>query len=456
MRKSKYVCSNCNAQFLKWLGQCPRCGQWGTVKEKSEEKNNWSYSIKEASVAPISICNISQDSLKAFSSGSDSFDNFLGNGMTQGSVILFAGEPGVGKSTFLMQLLAGFVTKGGTGLYISGEESINQLKLRGDRLNISHNDFLILCTHNLDDVISIIRSHNCPQLIILDSIQTIKSPDIPGIMGGVSQIKEATGRLYEEVKNKDVVLILVSHITKEGQIAGPKALEHMVDVVLYMEGDRLSSYRILKITKNRFGPCNNILVLEMGDKGLKIVKDPSTFFLTTRDTNASGSSLTMVMEGQRPLIIEVQALVSKSFAQNPRRTSLGVDINRIYLLLAILEKRLGLRLGDMDVYVKIGAGIKITDPGVDLGVLAAIISSYFDIPLPERAIFWGEVDLNGHIRSTFGEEKKLTQATTLKFSPIVCPNTHHVKKIKTKDINPITNLQDLTKISFLKPENLKH
>ncbi len=455
MSKTRYRCTNCNAQFLKWLGQCPRCGKWGTIKEIDEENKSDSLIKKETYVNPILISEISQEKLKIFSSGSESFDNFLGNGMVQGSVILFAGEPGVGKSTFLMQLIAGFVGRGHTGLYISGEESIHQIKLRCERLKIQ-NDFHILCTQNLDDVISIIRSKNCPELIVIDSIQTIKCPDIPGIIGGVSQIKEATGRLYEEVKNRDAVLILVSHITKDGQIAGPKALEHMVDVVLYVEGDRISSYRILKITKNRFGPCNNILVLEMGEKGLKIVKDPSTFFLTTRDSKASGSSLTMAMEGQRPLVIEVQALVTKSFSPNPRRTSLGVDINRIYLLLAILEKRLGLRLSEMDVYVKIGAGIKITDPGIDLGLISAIISSYFDIPLPESAIFWGEVDLNGHVRSTFGEEKKLAQATTLKFSPIVCPNSPPLKKIAQKDINPITNIYELTRFNFLQSKSKSH
>ncbi len=370
--------------------------------------------------------------------------------MISGSVILFAGEPGVGKSTFLMQLLSGFLKKGGRGLYVSGEESAVQLKLRADRLEIHNPNFSILCTHDLSPILSVIRSETHPNFIVIDSIQTIKAHDVPGIMGGVSQIKEISLRLYEEVKNRDMVLIIVSHITKDGQIAGPKVLEHVVDVVLYMEGDKLSSHRILKITKNRFGPSNNILVLEMGEKGLKIVKDPSTFFLTTRDPSAPGSSLVMAMEGKRPFIIEVQALVSKSYSQTPRRTSLGIDLNRLYLLIAILEKRLGLKFFEKDVYVKISAGIKITDPAIDLGICAALLSSYFDVPVPEKAIFWGEVDLNGFIRPSFGEEKRLTQAQMLNFSPIVSPFSKDIKNLDKKTISPLGNIRELTKLRFLK------
>ncbi len=445
-----YECSSCGARFLKWQGQCSKCGEWGTLEEIRTTNSSMSGgTIPHTDPNLLSLQEISKEHIKVFSSGSESFDGFLGQGMAAGSVILLGGEPGVGKSTFLMQLMAGFLSSGQRGVYVSGEESPVQLKIRAERLGIQDPEFRVLNTHDLYDIFGVIRSKKPPQFMIIDSIQTIKSPDVPGIIGGVSQIKEVASRLYEEVKHRDIVLILVSHITKDGQIAGPKVLEHVVDVVLYMEGDRLSSYRILKITKNRFGPCNNILVLEMGNRGLKIVKDPSTFFLTTRDTNAPGSALIMAMEGQRPLVIEVQALVSRSFGQNPRRTSVGIDLNRLYLLLAILEKRLGLKFSEMDVYVKIGAGIKITDPAIDLGVCSAILSSYFDVPVPEKAVFWGEVDLSGFVRPSFGEEKRLSQAINLNFSPIICPSSKHIKVISpNKGISVIKNICELRNHAF--------
>ena len=449
--KKGYVCSFCGARFVKWQGQCSRCGRWGTLEEiKDLSKKDELTTTPEVQIAPISLKEISKDNIKFLSSGSSIFDHFLGRGMVAGSVILLAGEPGVGKSTFLMQLLSGFIKSGLSGLYVSGEESLYQLKLRADRLGICDNKFKLLYTQDLGPIISIMREKNRPDFIVIDSIQTIKSPEASGIMGGVSQIKEVASTLYEEAKKKDIVVLLVSHITKEGQIAGPKLLEHMVDVVLYMEGDKLSSYRVLKITKNRFGPSNNILVLEMETGGLKIVKDPSTFFLTSRDSTSSGSSLVMAMEGKRPLVIEIQALVTKGFGQNPRRTALGIDLNRLYLLIAILEKRLALRFYEMDVYVKISAGIKISDPAMDLGICSALISSYFDIPVPDRSVFWGEVDLNGFIRPSFGEDRRLLQANNLNFSKIICPRSKYVDDYPKEKIYCLTNIKELTSLQFSK------
>ena len=448
MKKKGYICSFCGARFIKWQGQCSRCGHWGTLEEikESSPKNDLTPPLSE--IVPVSLKEISKENIKFLSSGSTIFDQFLGKGMVAGSVILFAGEPGVGKSTFLMQLLSGFIKSGLKGLYVSGEESLYQLKLRADRLGICDEKFKLLCTQDLSPIISIMRDKNSPNFIVIDSIQTIKSPQTSGSVGGVSQIKEVASKLYEEAKKKEIVVLIVSHITKEGQIAGPKLLEHMVDVVLYMEGDRLSSYRLLKITKNRFGPSNNILVLEMESEGLKIVKDPSTFFLTSRDLSASGSSLVMAMEGKRPFVIEIQALVTKGFGQNPRRTALGIDLNRLYLLIAILEKRLALRFYEMDVYVKISAGIKISDPAMDLGICSALISSYFDIPVPDRAIFWGEVDLNGFIRPSFGEEKRLSQANNLNFSKIICPRSKYVAEYPKDKIFCLSNIKELTSLQF--------
>ncbi len=443
MKKKSYICASCGASFLKWQGRCPRCGEWGTVEEIDQNLQGGKKRRDESGEKKVfSLDQITNHSLLTLSSGSSSLDSFLGKGLVAGSVILLGGEPGVGKSTFLLQLVGGFLKKNQRALYVSGEESLPQLKHRADRLEIHNSSLLFMNTTSVEEIINILEEKTPPPLVIIDSIQTIKSSSLQGIPGGVSQIRECASLLYEKAKKNNITLLLVSHITKEGYIAGPKLLEHMVDVVLYLEGDRLTPLRILKIEKNRFGPSHNILLLEMGEKGLQIVSDPSTFFLTSRNPSSSGSALAMVMEGQRPFVIEVQALVVPSHLSSPRRTSLGIDINRLHLLLAILEKRLGVGLSKMDVYAKVGAGIKIGEPGMDLGLCAAILSSYFDRPLPPRSVLWGEVDINGQIRGVRGEEKRLSQASSLKFHPILCPNIRRGEK-SCPYINEIKNIQEL-------------
>ncbi len=441
MKKGGYICTNCGASFVRWQGQCTRCGQWGTLEEVREEKTHKRSPLGGEEKRAYSISEIEQDTLLILSSGSSSVDSFLGRGLVAGSILLLGGEPGVGKSTFLLQLVGGFLGQGHRALYVSGEESLPQLKDRAQRLGITSPYLLLMNTSSLGDVIEEMRKSPSPHLVVVDSIQTMRAPHIQGMCGGVAQMRECASSLYEEAKTTNTVLILVSHITKEGYIAGPKLLEHMVDVVLYMEGDRLTPLRVLKIEKNRFGPSGNILLLEMGERGLRIVNDPSTFFLRTRDSSSSGSALAMVMEGERPFVIEVQALVAPSRLSSPRRTSLGIDVNRLHLLLAILEKRLGIGLSNMDVYVKVGAGIKIGEPGMDLGLCAALLSSYLDRPLPSGALLWGEVDLNGQVRSVRGEEKRLSQALSLGFYPIICPPPASKKKMET--LSPIKAIQQL-------------
>ncbi len=436
-----YICSNCGASFLRWQGRCSRCGEWGTLEEIKKEPGEGKKKKLRREKKIFSLSEINHQSLFTFSSGSSSLDAFLGRGLVAGSVLLLGGEPGVGKSTLLLQLLGGFIKEDRKALYISGEESIHQLKDRAERLNINSPHLFLMNSVSVEEIIGVLEEREPPPLVIIDSIQTIKSGSTHAIAGGVGQIRECASLLYEKAKENNITLILVSHITKEGYIAGPKLLEHMVDVVLYMEGDKLTPLRTLKIEKNRFGPSHNILLLEMGEQGLQIVKDPSTFFLTSRDSSSSGSALVIVIEGQRPFVIEVQALVVPSHLSSPRRTSLGIDINRLHLLLGILEKRLGIGLSKMDVYAKVGAGIKIGEPGMDLGLCAALLSSYFDRPLPPRSVLWGEVDINGQIRQVMGEEKRISQASSLKFSPILCPPMR--KGEKTSSIKEIRNIQQL-------------
>jgi len=310
---------------------------------------------------------------------------------------------------------------------------------------------LVLSTRQVEDILEIIESPDRPRLVIIDSIQTMVSAQADGIAGSVAQIKAASSLLLEYGKRNDVALILVGHVTKEGQIAGPKLLEHMVDTVLYMEGDKQVFYRMVRVVKNRFGPADMVMVLQMNEQGLQIIHDPSTFFLEARDPSLSGSALLVAMEGQRPFVVEVQALVSRSFFPMPRRTALGFDNNRLHLLVALLEKKLHLSLGDMDIYAKVGGGLKLQEPSLDLGIVAAVLSSYFDTTLPEKSVFWGEVDLSGQIRPVFGQDTRIKQARQLGYAPIVCPlKADSAKKShqQTSGCLPLANLFQLKKKFF--------
>ena len=335
--------------------------------------------------------------------------------------MLLGGEPGIGKSTLLLQLAGKVAAQGQSAVYISGEESLGQLAARAKRLGLDHEGLRASCTTSASEAARILADPQAPTLVVVDSVQTMMSSLAEGAPGSPSQVRAVAAELVEAVKKSRATLILVGHVTKEGLIAGPKILEHMVDTVLYLEGDRQHFYRILRSFKNRFGPTDELMVLEMLGDGLVPVPDPSTYFLGERDEKASGSAVVLALEGKRPFAVEVQALASKSYLAMPRRTALSLDLNRLHLLLAVLEKRLGVQLGQFDIYAKTGGGLKLTDPGLDLGLMAAVLSSYYDRPVPPRAVFWGEVDLSGRIRPVAAHDARLKQAKRLGYTPIFHP-----------------------------------
>lgn len=431
--KETYICSNCGSESLQWKGQCPNCKEWNTLEAVQTKKTGTfgSKHIKSNKVIPLQ--DVCLDNHESFGCGLQALDKILGNGIVPGSAILVGGEPGIGKSTLLLQL-AGSVASGApmqnnvcispqkphTVLYASGEESLPQIKARAERLGVLHENLLALSTSRVQDITDILEAA-APALLIVDSIQTLSSDMADGLPGNVSQVKACAAELVEACKKHSTALILVGHVTKDGDLAGPRLLEHLVDTVISLEGDRKQVFRLLRVLKNRFGPNQELLVFQMKQKGLEVVEDPSTFFLGARDSSLSGTAIVMAVDGQRPFAVEIQALVTKTYLSIPRRTGLGFDVNRLHLLLAVLEKRLRLNFGQVDIYAKVGGGMRLQEPGLDLALVAAILSSFYDIPLPERAVFWGEVDLNGQIRPVSAHSIRLNQATKLGYMPIFCP-----------------------------------
>jgi DNA repair protein RadA/Sms len=418
-----YVCTGCGAVSPRWRGQCESCREWNTlVQQASSGRETASGAPLGLFPAPIALAGFSQEDSPAQPSGLPDLDRVLGQGLQPGGAVLLGGEPGIGKSTLLLQL-AGQVASSGSrpAVYVSGEESLGQLAARARRLGIAGERLLASCTTSAAEAAEIIGRSDSPALVVVDSVQTMASSLADGVPGSPNQVRAVAAELVEAVKKSRSTLILVGHVTKEGLIAGPKILEHMVDTVLYLEGDRQHFYRILRVFKNRFGPTDELMVLEMLGDGLVPVPDPSTYFLGERDETASGSAVVLALEGKRPFAVEMQALVSKSYLAMPRRTALGLDLNRLNLLLAVLEKRLGIQLGQSDIYAKTGGGLKLTDPGLDLGLVAAVLSSFYDRPVPPRSVFWGEVDLSGRIRPVSGHEARLKQAKRLGYKPIFHP-----------------------------------
>ena len=444
--KETYICTNCGAESLQWKGQCPNCKEWNcleiaTIKKTSTKQGSKVLKPNKA----IALQDVSFNNHECFGCGLEALDKILGNGFVPGAAILLGGEPGIGKSTLLLQL-AGAVASGNyiindvcinkqkphIVLYASGEESLPQIKARADCLGVLHENLLALSTSRTQDIIDIIETE-APDLLIVDFIQTLSSDIAEGLPGNVSQVKACATELVEVCKKNHTTLVLVGHVTKDGDLAGPRLLEHLVDTVISLEGDRKQVFRLLRVLKNRFGPNQELLVFQMKQKGLSVVEDPSTFFLGARDSSLSGTAIVMAVDGQRPFAVEIQALVTKTYLSIPRRTGLGFDVNRLHLLLAVLEKRLRLNFGQVDIYAKVGGGMRLQEPGLDLALVAAIMSSFYDIPLPERAVFWGEVDLNGQIRPVSAHDIRFTQATKLGYTPIFCPleekSPFHVKTI---------------------------
>jgi DNA repair protein RadA/Sms len=436
-QREEYLCSACGAKSPRWTGQCTGCGEWNTMQAVAVE-GGWSARGTGAKNRPANLTgpealeDLGGDAVRARPTGIPALDGLLGAGLVPGAALLLGGEPGVGKSTLLLQLAAKQAELGvgkSRTVYVSGEESLAQIRGRAERLGLLGPGLLALATNNADEALGVVADMGKhPGLIIVDSVQTLASPRAEGIPGSVSQVRAVSGELVEAIKRSQATLVLVGHVTKDGQIAGPKLLEHMVDTVLYLEGDRRDYSRVLRVLKNRFGPSDELLVFTMEEKGLSVVDDPSTFFLGARDASLSGASVSLAMDGRRPFAVEIQALATKSFLSIPRRAALGFDANRLHLLLAVLEKRLRLPLGANDIYVKQGGGLALRDPGLDLGLAAAVLSSYYDAPLPEGSAFWGELDLNGHVRPVAGHETRLKQASRLGYGPLF-----HAGTCKTLD-----------------------
>ncbi|TVM18424.1 DNA repair protein RadA [Oceanidesulfovibrio indonesiensis] len=437
--RTVYVCGSCGARTPQWRGQCPTCREWNTLSE-TVDRSRSVVSDRSGraprpsppggaglSSTPVVLGDLSPELSKPEPTGLGGLDRLLGGGLALGAAVLLGGPPGVGKSTLLLQLAGALAAAEKGVLYISGEESLGQLRGRAERLGALTPKLEALATSRLEDALPSLES-GAHSLVILDSVQTIASPRTDGLPGSVGQVRAVAAEALELAKVRGFSLIIVGHVTKEGHIAGPKLLEHMVDTVLAMEGDKQNTHRILRVLKNRFGSDRELAVFSMEEKGLAEVTDPSTLFLEDRDPSLSGSALAMAVDGNRPFAVEVQALAAKSYLAMPRRTGLGVDVNRLNLLLAVLEKRLAVNLGQWDIYAKTAGGLRLQDPGVDLALVAAVLSSYYDRPLPPAAVFWGELDLNGRIRPVSGHDIRLEQARRLGWSPIFCPMSKKSEK----------------------------
>lgn len=422
-RKTVFFCQECGYESSKWMGQCPGCRAWNSfVEETVSAKAAKGSGIKrtEEKTRASRLSEISMEEESRMSTHMEELDRVLGGGIVPGSLILVGGDPGIGKSTLLLQMCRLLSADQRKVLYISGEESLRQIKMRAVRLGEFTDTLSLLCETNLGDIEAVITAQK-PEIVIIDSIQTMFQEDVSAAPGSVSQVREATGVLMRLAKGMGISIFIVGHVTKEGTVAGPRVLEHMVDTVLYFEGDRHASYRILRGVKNRFGSTNEIGVFEMCQEGLKEVKNPSEFMLNGRPAGASGSVVSCSMEGTRPILVEIQALVCHSNFGIPRRQAAGCDFNRVNLLMAVLEKRMGMQISDCDAYVNIAGGIKIQEPAIDLGIVMAIVSSFKNRPIPDGVIAFGEVGLSGEVRAVNMVQQRVKEAKKLGFHTCILP-----------------------------------
>lgn len=444
-KKTVFFCQNCGHEETKWLGQCPACREWNTfVEEKvivtSSITATSGRNSQDLKIVPLS--EVKADERTRATTGLKELDRVLGGGIVPGSLILVGGDPGIGKSTLLLQVCQQ-LSKEKDILYISGEESLAQIKLRANRMGEFQEKLKLLCETNLNLIRGVIEKYK-PDMVVIDSIQTMYSEDVSSTPGSVSQVREATNVLMQLAKGLGITIFIVGHVTKEGTVAGPRVLEHMVDTVLYFEGDRHASYRILRGVKNRFGSTNEIGVFEMRQTGLVEVENPSEYMLSGKPENATGSVVACSMEGTRPLLIEIQALVCQSNFGMPRRTATGTDYNRVNLLMAVLEKRIGLHLGNCDAYVNIAGGIRMNEPAIDLAIILAIISSYKNRPMDAKTIVFGEVGLSGEVRAVSMPEQRVAEAKKLGFETCIIPavSKNMVKGIKGIKIIGVKNVSD--------------
>lgn len=445
--KTVYSCNNCGATFNKWVGQCTECKSWNSIAEeivttnKNSRFGNYYNDVNDEIATVINLNEIELTHEQRVNTGLSELNRVLGGGLVVGSAILVGGDPGIGKSTLLLQALC-FLSNQYKTLYVSGEESLQQIALRSKRLGLNQNNLQLLAETQVENILALAQKHR-PQIMVVDSVQTLYSESLTSIPGGIGQVRECTSRLVRYAKQNHMALFIVGHVTKEGTIAGPRVLEHMVDCVLYFEGESDSRYRVIRATKNRFGAINELGVFAMTDGGLKEVSNPSALFLANYSRHTAGSSVMVTWEGSRPLLVEVQALVDNSYLANPRRVTVGLDQNRLSMLLAVLHRHGGIKTYDQDVFVNVVAGMRITETGADLAILLAVLSSLKNKPLTEGLVVFGEVGLAGEIRPVQSGQERLKAIVKHGFTKAIIPQANAPKKpIDGLEIIPVNSLLD--------------
>jgi len=441
--RTVFVCQNCGSHSPKWMGRCPGCGEWNTLVEEVEEETPVEFSFPPSD--PILYKDIKEAKRERIKTSIEELNPVFGGGIVLGSLVLIGGEPGIGKSTLLLQMSRDFADSGEKVLYVSGEESLEQIKIRGDRLGLRNGNLYLLAETNLERIIAHAEKIN-PQVFVLDSVQTVFSSKLSSSPGTISQVREVANRVFRFAKKSQSSSFLIGHITKEGSLAGPKSLEHMVDVVLYFEGERDHSHRVLRALKNRFGPVSELALFEMGSQGLLAIPNPSAFFLKERPTDEAGSVAVCTIKGSRPLMAEIQALVSSTlFSGNPRRMTIGLDHFRAAMLLAIVEKKVGFSFAGEDIYINVAGGLNIDEPASDLGVIAAVISCLKNKAIPPEVTVFGEVGLSGEIRSVSQPLARVKEASSLGFRTVIMPQGN-ISQLEKKDV---------PKIELLGAKNIK-
>ena len=447
--KTVFVCSSCGAESPKWVGKCPKCNEWNTMNEEVVNLNSAATTVSRSVLSATTIKDISVKNEHRFITNIGEVDRVLGGGLVKGSVTLISGDPGIGKSTILLQICKN-IDSNLKLLYVSGEESAVQIKLRANRLNLSSDNVFVMAQTDVPAICDYIKT-NKPDVVMIDSIQTMKIEELPSSAGSIVQVRESANMLLNVGKSLDIPIIIVGHVNKGGEIAGPKVLEHIVDTVLYFEGERNQSYRILRAVKNRFGSTNEIGVFEMTEIGLTEVENPSAMLLSGRISNVSGSAITCIIEGTRPILAEVQALVTTTNFGNPRRMSAGYDFNRLNLILAVLEKREGLYFSSLDAYLNIAGGLRLDEPAVDLAVAMALVSGVRDYPIPDDMVIFGEIGLSGEVRSVPRILERVREAQRLGFNKCVVPKSCVKQLASLKDAIEIIGVANLkSAISLLR------
>jgi DNA repair protein RadA/Sms len=449
--RTQFVCQQCGSTSPKWMGRCPDCGEWNTLVEtivESRERSPISYGVPRSK--PQRLSEVTRDALERLQLPMPEFSRVLGDGIVPGSLVLVGGDPGIGKSTLLLQVSALMAEVLGKVLYVSGEESVRQMKMRAQRLGITTDQLYLLTETNLNIIVEHIQEL-APKMIVVDSIQTVYLDELKSTAGSISQVRECASQLMQVAKGEGIPIFLVGHVTKAGAIAGPKVLEHIVDTVLYLEGDRFHAYRLLRSVKNRFGATSEVGVFEMGSQGLIEVANPSEAFLAERLPNAAGSTIAVTLEGTRPLLVEIQALASTTSFGLPRRTANGVDFNRLLLLAAVLNKRVGLRLSDQDIFVNVVGGLKINEPAADLAVATAIASSFKSTPVAADLAIVGEIGLSGELRAVGQLSKRLNEAAKLGFKRCLVPKSFRRQEITSDGIEVIgaRSLQEALQVALI-------